>query len=206
MPNIYKRKHPERVIDEEIIEKALNDIRNKIETATSAARKYKINRTTMIYRMKKLEETGVTNKLQKSFSSKYASLQVLTTAQEVELSNYFKKCSNLHHGLTFDLTKRFVYEYVKKNQIKYPPTWDENQSAGKAWLMGFMRRNREISLRKPENISVARLQSFTKSAVDEFYAKLKILLERFSFTPSKIYNLDETGISTVLDSVKANIF
>lgn len=206
MPNIYKRKHPEKFLDEDAVKQALMGIQNKKETPTSADRKYNINRTTLIFRMKKVAETGATNELQNKFSSTYSVSQVLTTYQETELAEFFKKCSNLHHGLTFDLAKRFVYEFMSKNRIKYPSSWDEEQRAGKVWLMGFMRRNPQISLRKPENISLARLQAFTRSVIAEFYSKLKGLFLKYKFGPDRVYNLDETGITTVMDSVKVQTF
>lgn len=105
MPNIYKRKFPEKIIDEDKMKKAIEEIKQKKETPTSAARKYGLKRTTLLSRFSK-EQTNVG--AVKDFQSKFSSNQVLTATQEKELTLYFKKCSNLHHGLTYDLARRFV--------------------------------------------------------------------------------------------------
>ena len=65
-----------------------------------------------------------------------------------------------------------------------------------------MRRHPDLSLRKPENTSIFRSMSFNKDRVMEFFDNYKTVLKKYNFTASKIYNLDETGISTVLRSVK----
>lgn len=65
--------------------------------------------------------------------------------------------------------------------------------AGRDWVAGFMKRNREISLRKPENISAA----FNRTNVGQFFTLLEELMKKFYFPPSCIYNYDETGITTV---------
>ncbi|KAF2890026.1 hypothetical protein ILUMI_16147 [Ignelater luminosus] len=41
--------------------------------------------------------------------------------------------------------------------------------AGKDWAAGFRKRNQELSLRKPENMSAARCFAFNKTAVTEFF-------------------------------------
>lgn len=200
MPTIYKKKNAEKHIDEDAMAKAIEEIRNKTETPSSASKKYNLKRTTILSRMSKNNEN-----ISSKFHSKYSSQQILTITQERELKDYFIKCSNLHHGLSYDLAKKFVYEFVCTNKIKHPSSWDVNKQSGKDWLKGFMNRNSEISLRKPENTSLARLRGFTQSAVDCFFNNLKSLYQKHNFQAHRIYNLDETGISTVLEAPKVSL-
>ncbi|XP_030750178.1 uncharacterized protein LOC115877967 [Sitophilus oryzae] len=69
--------------------------------------------------------------------------------------------------------------------------------AGKDWYYGFLKRNPEISLRKPEPTSINRIAAFNKDQVTTFFQNLKKLYDKFQFKSDAIYNVDETGISTV---------
>lgn len=213
MVRTYKRK-TDRSTNEENVSKALRDIANKTETISSAARKFNIRRTTLRERFKKYTKKNVADSGNSSndegtvanFSSKFSTRQVLTTKQENDLTVYFEKCSALQFGLTRVMALKFVYQYVVKNQIKHPPSWDEKEMAGSDWLLGFMHRNTTLSLRKPENVSLARATGFNATAVQLFYTNLEDVYKRFNFPPNRIYNLDETGVNTVLQTPKVFFF
>lgn len=65
-----------------------------------------------------------------------------------------------------------------------------------------MNRHKDLSLRKPESTSLSRSMAFNKPVVDAFFNKYVSLLEKYQFTPDQIWNLDETGITTVMKPVK----
>lgn len=108
----------------------------------------------------------------------------------------------MHYGLTTIQARKLAYEYAKSLCLKYPAKWEENKMAGREWMCGFCRRNPELSLRKPENTSAARSFAFNKTSVTEFYTNLKTVLERHPLTADRIYNFDESGVSTILDTPK----
>ncbi|KAF2890125.1 hypothetical protein ILUMI_16048, partial [Ignelater luminosus] len=75
--------------------------------------------------------------------------------------------------------------------------------AGLDWLRGFMKRHEnDISLCKPENTSIHRAMAFNKPVVDDFFSKYISVLEKYKFKPDEIWNLDETGLTTVMPLTK----
>ncbi|KAK7095561.1 hypothetical protein V1264_006951 [Littorina saxatilis] len=73
----------------------------------------------------------------------------------------------------------------------------EKKTAGKDWYRHFMRRHPEISLRQPEATSFARAEGFNREAVNRYFNLLEELVDDNSLHASRIFNMDETGISTV---------
>jgi hypothetical protein len=50
---------------------------------------------------------------------------------------------------------------------------------------------------KSEVTSLNRVRAFNKKKVDKFYKNLEEVFTNYNFAPSRIYNVDETGISNV---------
>jgi len=78
-----------------------------------------------------------------------------------------------------------------------PESWLKNKIAGPDWFTSFKKRRTDLSIRIPEATSLARASSFNRINVQRFFDNLKIVLSRHSFGPGDIYNMDETGITTV---------
>lgn len=65
-----------------------------------------------------------------------------------------------------------------------------------------MKRHQDLSLRKPESTSLSRSIAFNKPVVDDFFNKYIFVIEKNKFHADQIWNLDETGITTVMKPVK----
>ncbi|GBM03740.1 hypothetical protein AVEN_134958-1 [Araneus ventricosus] len=69
---------------------------------------------------------------------------------------------------------------------------------GTDWLYGFLKRYKnKVCLRFLENTSISRAMGFNKQDVEKFFDLLEGLYEKYKFSPCDIYNIDETGITTV---------
>ncbi|XP_065672252.1 uncharacterized protein LOC136090071 [Hydra vulgaris] len=69
--------------------------------------------------------------------------------------------------------------------------------AGEDWVAGFRKRNPTLSLRQPSATSLNRVLDFNKAEVDLFFAYLDEVYKKHQFKATRIFNMDETGISTV---------
>lgn len=75
---------------------------------------------------------------------------------------------------------------------------------GEQWLADFLNRNPELSLREPHPTSIARAAGFNKPVIKLFFEKCTGVLEKHRFSPDRIYNADEMGISSVHTMPKIN--
>ena len=68
-------------------------------------------------------------------------------------------------------------------------------------MQSFIKRQPELSLQTPEAASFARSTSFNKQTEGEFFQNLKTVRNRYKYR-NCIYNIDETGLTTVRKPVK----
>ncbi|XP_026331553.1 uncharacterized protein LOC113238919 [Hyposmocoma kahamanoa] len=93
---------------------------------------------------------------------------------------------------------------AKHNNVSVPVNWERDKMAGLDWLRGFRERFPDMSLRKPENCSLARATAFNKETVKKFFDNLENVISRNpAFADgTRIFNLDETATSTVQKNPK----
>lgn len=122
---------------------------------------------------------------------------VFSKEQEQELVDHILMLESRLFGLTLTDVRKLAYELATKNNLQHPFN-AELKIAGKDWLAGFRARHKDkLSLRGPENTSISRAIGFNKEAVEKFFDLLEGLYNKYNFSPSDIYNVDETGITTV---------
>ena len=119
-----------------------------------------------------------------------------TKEQEDEIKNHILLMAKMFYGVSRLELRKVVFEYAEVNEIKND--FDKSSKmAGVDWLQGFLRRNPELSLRKPEPTSISRITAFNEEEVKQFFSNLETVMGKFKFEGARIYNMDETGISTV---------
>lgn len=124
--------------------------------------------------------------------------QVFTRDQENALKKYALRCQEHYYGLSSIELKQLAFEMAVRLKIPYPPAWNELQMAGWHWYYKFMSRHPELVLRTPEQTSLNRVRAFCKENVEVFFRNLDaVLTPAHIMNPYSIYNMDETGFSTV---------
>ena len=128
-----------------------------------------------------------------------------------ELNKHFGRCSNLPLEVlklelcmfrinTKDLS-RLAFEIAEKNKLPHQFNKDVGM-AGKKWYYQFMKPHPCLSLRLPEPTSMARATGFCREKIEIFFNKPLELDDNHNITADLLYNVDETGISTVQKPMK----
>ena len=100
------------------------------------------------------------------------------------------------YGLTIMDIRVLVFEYCKRHDIDNPFS-KEIKFAGEDFVRGFLKRHKDLALRKPQGVALNRVFGLNKEAVKRYFDNLEILLIEHHFEPHQIYKCDETGITTV---------
>lgn len=223
MPRKRVLKTERNSIDEEAVKRAIMYYFNGTCSEREAARVNGIKRSTLQSRVKTIlskktkqeylrqhlqnqDDSGNDSELvddSPKYSNKYTNRQVFTMEEEEELEKYIKKCSDINYGLTYVQVQKLAYDYANAlPHCKVPREWHESKQAKEGWRRGFMERHKSLSLRKPESTSLSRSTAFNKFKVEQFFDNLKKVYDCYQFTAERIYNLDETGVTTVMKPVK----
>ena len=134
------------------------------------------------------------NSLDKTISTRVGRPATISQEEEellVVAIEYAAKC-----GFPFDrkdivdIMKNFFLSSGRKNQFP-------NGEPGKDWLSSFIRRNkRRLAPRKPELLTKSRANALTEEVCEAFHEILEENVAKFNIAPDRIFNLDETGLTT----------
>lgn len=122
---------------------------------------------------------------------------VFSSEQEAKLTKYLLEAADLYYGLTLVEVRSFAYKCAVTYNLRTPEKWHETMMAGADWFSSFMTRNPSLSIRKPQATSLARATAFNRTTTNEFFDNLSTAMRKHNFAPQNIYNVDETGVTTV---------
>ncbi|KAK4287748.1 hypothetical protein Pmani_039190 [Petrolisthes manimaculis] len=187
-------------MDRTDLEKAFN---HRVKTQCShkeAAEKFGVKKTTLVdaFNRSKKESNGVT----------YVPVpgkvnMVFTPEQEGLIVKYTIQAAQMFYGLPRIEVRRMVYNYAHACKSKsIPEAWERNRMATTDWYYSFMERHPDLVLKAPEGMSIARIVAFNKVNVETFFKAYTLALEKYQFTPDRIFNLDESSLSTVMKPCK----
>lgn len=193
MVRTYKKTSERQKWSQESLTRALATIKREGTSVKQAAKDYDIPRQTLArYLQQSVAEESPEEKAKQIGSFK----TVFSPDEERELVSHILKMEVRCYGITTREIRSLAYQLAIRNGKAHCFN-TEKQLAGWDWLHGFRKRHPELVLRSPEATSAARLQGFNKVAVDQFFDVLTRELEGGKFSPSRIYNVDETAVVTV---------
>ena len=186
----YKRKTNRASYPQEAMSSAVNDVRQRKLNAYKASQVYGVPRSSIVKRLKQPE--GYQPLSLGRFKP------VFDVAFEAELVMHAVGMQQRFYGLTLLDLRSIAYELAEANGLDHPFS-HEDKRAGISWVQNFMRRYPELTLHRPEATSMSRLTGFNRVQVGKFFELLRYEMSTKKYTASQIYNLDETGITTVQD-------
>ncbi|CAG4983519.1 unnamed protein product [Parnassius apollo] len=195
----YKRKTERGKISKEVYEKAAAILEeDKTKKIRGIAKDLGLCHMSLTRYLKKRKEAKEKGTPIESLTVGYQkNRQVFNDEQERILVSYLIKSSQIYYGLTPKDVRQLAFSCALKYNIVMPQSWLDNKEAGVDWLTAFLKRNQSLSIRSPEATSLSRATSFNKTNVDNFFSKLADVLDRYKFSLSRIWNVDETGVTTV---------
>ena len=156
---------------------------------------YNISKTTLFRYVVKLRKTSTSVPVK--FSPNYSVRRIFSDAEETMLADYLLQASKLHYGLSVNAARLLAFDFGFGIKKDVPANWILQEKAGADWFFGFMNRHPTLSLRAPEATSLSRFTSFNRVTVTKYFDNLEEVLKRHTFEPQQIYNVDETGVTTV---------
>ncbi|XP_071648084.1 uncharacterized protein [Temnothorax longispinosus] len=193
MVRTYRRKTTP--VDKEQLKKAIVAVKKDNCKIIVAAKQFGIARSTLADWLKK--NNGAIAHFDDVAVSHHGGLSIMDSKSESTLVEYLAYCNEMHFGLSTKEIRGLAFDFAKKLNLKVPASWEAARMAGEDWLTNFLKRHRTLSIRKPEATSLARDTSFSRTSQERFFALLKSVLDKYRFPIHCIWNMDETGITTV---------
>lgn len=181
----YKRKSDRKLF---FTEEKLHQIKRKIESGMSkrsVAKEMGINEATLRKRLK-------SNNIPRSLGRFNCDIPA---HMENQLAQQVRDLDDRFYGITKKTLQIAAFKFAEGNNIQHRFNRDK-KIAGESWVNGFCQRHK-ITLRQPEKCSMGRIMGFNKIQVERFFKNLRTLYEKRQYSPNSIYNMDETGLSTV---------
>ena len=196
MPRQYIRKTARGSWSSECLLNAMKAVRNRGMSVKQASERYQIPRSTLRDRLNDIGKV-----VEDNAPPKLGPGPVISGDFEEELAERAVFLSKMFYGITSDKLASVAFEFAERQQIKHRFN-REQRKAGRDWVKGFLKRHPEVVVRKPENLSMARVEAMNRNNFEKFYDNLSELIGKTHYPPHRIYNVDETGISPVVPGRK----
>ena len=174
------------------LERAVGAIQRGDFSLSEASRIYGVPKGTLSRHM-----TGK-NKVSNLNVKVHGRVKTFSTELETELVDHLLTLESMYFGLRIDEVRKLAFELAESNGIMHSFN-KESGMAGKKWFYSFLKRHPELSIRTPEATSIARSQGFNRERVSSYFELLGKIYDEEKLTPDRLYNMDESSLSTVQD-------
>lgn len=181
--------------NEDQMKKAIEKVVIREMTVREASERFSVPKSTLGDRVKALQ-LGKEVKIKPSLGNSTSFPKTFTAEQEEMLYNHVKALDSQLMPLSRNEFLTLAFEFANKLKIKHRFN-KTMKKAGKDFYYDFMKRHKDLRLRTAESTSLQRAAGFNKEQVGRFFSKLNEMMEKFKFSPAKIYNADETGVTCV---------
>lgn len=188
---IYKRKTDEGSAPHQVMFDAVQLVLHGL-SLREAAKQKGVSKSALCRYVKKYHSDSSAE-----LTPNYSHCRVFSLEQEECLANYVSTCSRMFYGLTPKNVRKLAFDMAEKNNLNIPQKWTSTKQAGEDWLASFLRRNPSLSIRCPEATSLARATAFNPYNINAFFDILEPVVMRLGKGGRVIFNLDETGCTTV---------
>lgn len=184
----YKRKSTRHSWSEENMREAIMAVREKKMGWFLASKTFNVPSTTLRRRVNTTE----------GWKKNYLGGHKVTFNEtlENEIVEHLRNLEIRFFGFTTTDVRNLAYQVAEAKKITHRFS-HVTKMAGWDWLKGFRDRNPIISLRTPESTSFARASAFNKEQIQKYFSQLSDVLEKHNFEANDIWNVDESGFSTV---------
>lgn len=119
---------------------------------------------------------------------------ILSEESEADLANVIKTLARRGFPLRRKDIQSLAYQYAEANNLHGFSV--KKRRAEQVWFENFMRRNPDLSQRKPEARSAARASGINPTVIKKWFQEYEDLLSKLEIkdVPSHIWYCDETGV------------
>lgn len=131
--------------------------------------------------------------------TKHGGKYALTNSEEQALSNYIQYMGERGFPLTRKVIRKLANDIVVESGR--PCLFNTEKGPSHKWLRNFLKRHKELSLRKPHGLEHVRSE-IKPEQIEGFYSLLETTLNRLGIKddPTRIFNFDETGFSSKIQA------
>ncbi|XP_053406680.1 uncharacterized protein LOC123546381 isoform X1 [Mercenaria mercenaria] len=172
----------------ESLRKALLAVRERKQAIRSAAREFRVPKSTLCDRLKaERQQSNVENLKKKP--------KLLTTEEEDALVAFVQYMA----GQGFPMSRRMVRSYVREilNKSGRETTANLEYGPSDKWFRGLLERHPQLSERTPKNLDKSRARMPSQKTIDDWFKLLLTVLKDndLEHKESQIFNVDEVGWS-----------